>query len=133
MGVNIWMYIFSFFMFIILSIVVSCCTGWKNRARGARRIVIFWGTVETLFSLYGISNCWANEELQYAFDNRQKEGEVTCNTPETWSNCYPMYWTLSIVMIWLRIGFIACGCFYCICCAYSVCCCMCCAQMRGKK
>lgn len=57
------MYFLALMVFIICNIVVNCCTGMKSRARIARNIMNFIGMYETIFALYGIVNCWIDEDL----------------------------------------------------------------------
>ena len=85
-----------------------------------------------LFALYGIANCWADEDLKHIWDNTD-DPDLDCGTPETWSNCYAKYWTISLIMIGLRLLFLACMiyCMYCFC--GFICCMACCSRCRNKR
>ena len=92
MAVNLWMYLFATACYITWTLILNCCNKTAKTARILRCLAWFVGIYETLFAIYGISECWADRELQFAWDNRLKTYDIKCDTELTWSNCYPKYW-----------------------------------------
>lgn len=103
----------------------------KGRARVVRTLANLLAFFETIFAIYGLSDCVADPILQRLVENQNTDIELVCLEKEDWPNCYPKYWYVSTSMVILRLSGLACCCLCCICCTYGLSIFICCAV--GKK